>query len=173
LWTFWDGLTRTLWRGEFVSHLKPVASPAMDKFYTTSSTALLIAAAAAWAHRSRSGFLAEVRSPAARAGVNAIVWASVTVSALSLAGLSVAFDYGSSHYPSRDYPYSTSGRLIAGALVPFLIRYLEGFAFILRPLSRVVAPFIFVAWTSVMMTVSEVALTRHVLANPFNWFHLP
>jgi len=173
-WTFWDGLMRTFWRGEFVWHLTPIASPLVDTFYTMSSTVFLIAAAAAWAVRSRPGARARVAGAEAPTGVHATVWASVTLSVLCLAGLSVAFEYGpTSHYPSRDYPYFVSGRLIAGALVPFLILYVDGLAFLVRRLSRVGAPLVFVTSASVMMIASEVALTRHVFANPFNWFHLP
>src|SRR5262249_2545363 len=37
-----------------------------------------------------------------------------------LAVSSLAFDFGDCVYPSRENPYFVSGRLIAGALIPFL-----------------------------------------------------
>jgi hypothetical protein len=165
LWTFWDHLMRTLWRGEFVWHLEPIACAPLDAFYSISSTLLLVAAGIAWA----TG-----RSRVPDRTVHTAVWASVILSVLCLVVLSVSFEYGhSTSYPSPQFPYFTSGRLIAGALVPFLILYVDGLASLLSPLSRVAAPLLFVLLLSVAMTVSEVALTTPVFANAYNWFHLP
>jgi hypothetical protein len=161
-WTFWSGLMHTFWRGEFVWHLKRIASPVADTFYSISSLALLIAAAVSAVRRRWQGRAADEA-----------VWASVILSVLCLAVLSVWFQYGNSFYPSQKEPYFTSGRLIAGMLVPFLILYLEGVAFLLRPFSRVAGPLAFVLLTCVMMTVSEVTLSRDMFTNAYNWFYLP
>ncbi len=104
--------------------------------------------------------------------VSAAVWASVLVSAFCLAALSVWFEYGRCFYPSQKHPYFTSGRLIAGALVPFLVLYVDGVTFLMQRLCRVVGPLASLALTSLLMIVSEVVLTRHIFANPYNWFRL-
>ncbi len=171
LWTFWDGLMQTLWRGEFAWHLERIASAPVDAFYTISSTVLLIAAGVAWA----VGWVSHASDGETDPGgiVPTVVWASVVLSVLWLVALSVSFEYGDSHYPSREHPYFTSGRLIAGALVPFLVLYVDGLAFVLSPLSRVAGPLVFALLTSLAMTLSEVASTAHIFANPSNWFHLP
>lgn len=171
LWEFWDGLMRTLWRGELTWHIKPIASPMVDMFYTLSSTALLIAAAVALVVRARA--VPVPRPDRVRADTDTMVWASVILSVACLAALSVSFEYPRSFFPSQQYPYFALGRLIAGALVPFLVLYVDGVAFLTQRFSRVVGPLVFVASTSLLMTVSEVMLTRHIFANPYNWFHLP
>jgi hypothetical protein len=166
-WTFWSGLMETFWRGEFVWHARPIASAAVDGFYALSSLAFLIAAAVAWRVARRGG------ADAGPTAVRATAWASVLLSIASLIGLSVWFEYGRSFYPSRASPYFTSGRLIAGALVPFLVLYVEGIAFVLRPLSRVAGSLVVVGVIAVVMTASEIILTRPIFANPYNGFHLP
>jgi hypothetical protein len=172
-WAFWAGLMETFWRGEFVWHRKPIASPLADGFYAVSSMVLLMAAAAAWrrrkAYRQRTGDVAGM-DPAAEY----VVWASVMLSLLCLVGLSVSIEFSTSSSPSQAAPYFTSGRLIAGALLPFLILYVDGIAFLLKPVSRTVTgPLLFVALTITAMTLSEWALNRVVFANAYNWFHLP
>jgi hypothetical protein len=164
-WTFWDGLLRTLWRGEFVWHLKRIASPVADLFYTLSSTVGLIAAGAAWG--------LERRAPSARTDFRMIVWASVALSVLCLAVLSIAFEYNRSFYPSQSHPYFTSGRLMAGALVPFVVLWIEGLSLLVRGRERVGPLLAALAFVCVAITVSEVLLTRPALASPYNWFHLP
>ena len=168
---FWDSLMRTFWRGEFVWHLKPIANPALDTFYTLSSLALLIAAAVAW--RARNAAVTEREAgPNGDVAGHAAVWASVLLSLLCLVALSVSFEYGRSFYPSQHHPYFTSGRLIAGALVPFLVLYLDGIAFLMRPVAPVIGTLVVAASLSLVMTVSEMQLTWHIFANLDNWFHV-
>lgn len=173
LWTFWSDLMHKLWRGELRWHVEPLANPVADAFYAGSSTLLLLAAAASWV---RSRWAARVATPPVEAtgGVAAgTLWASVLLSVLSLGILSMAFDFGKSFYPATDHPFFTSGRLISGALIPFLILYVEGAAYLFRPWSRVAGPLAFVAATAAGVTVTEALLTRPLFANPLNWFHLP
>jgi hypothetical protein len=170
LWTFWSELLHKLWRGELRWHVDPLANPVADAFYAGSSTLLLLAAAVSWIRSRRVARPAEGASGGVALGT---LWASVSMSVLSLAVLSMAFDFGDSFYPSAEHPFFTSGRLISGALVPFLILYVEGVAYLFRPWSRVAGPLAFVALTAAGATVSEVLLTLPVFANPLNWFHLP
>lgn len=160
-WIFWSELMKSFWRGEFVWHGKAMAQPVLDNFYIISSTALLLLAACAWL-KGRKTSDADIS-----------VWSSVILSVLSLVWLSASFDYGRSIYPSKEAPYFTSGRLIAGALVPFLVLYVNGIAFLLRPLSRVVAPLLFIVLAIVVITKSEFVLSTTVFGSPYNWFHMP
>ena len=171
-WTFWDGVLRTLWRGELVWHLKRIASPVADVFYTFSSTVGLIAAGTAWGiERRRVPSVAT--APSVRIDFRVVVWASVALSFLCLVVLSISFDYNRSYYPSEAHPYFTSGRLIAGALVPFLFLWVEGLSFLLRGRERVKPLLVVLASICLAITVSEVLLTRPAISNPYNWFHLP
>jgi hypothetical protein len=163
LWTFWEGLMTTFWRGEFVWHLKPLAHGLMDGFYAISSAVLLSAAGALLLFR---------RSGAGRPPISTLLWLSCLISLACLALLSMAFDFGNSFYPSREHPFFTSGRLVSGMLVPFLVLYVNGAASLLRPPTRVPATLIVTAVICVMMLLSEIVLTLPIFENPYNWFHL-
>jgi hypothetical protein len=67
----------------------------------------------------------------------------------------------------------TSGRLIAGALVPFAVLYVEGIAVVLSAFARDVAVLVWVGLTVLVVTASDVILTTPVFASRYNWFHLP
>jgi len=151
-WTLWDGTLRTLWRGEFVWHLERIASPAADLFYVASSTLLLIAAAVRWHSDSRRrGAPNHDRcTPGQR-----MAWASVLLGLATLVALSASFDYGNCRFPSEEQPYFTAGRLVAGALIPFLALYVDGAALLLRPFSRVVGPLVFVGLTQLVQPVGR------------------
>ena len=99
-----------------------------------------------------------------------LVLAHVCMALLVL--LSLSFDFGNCPYPSREWPYFSSGRLMLGALVPFLIMYLGGLEVVLRWLrlswARVPALMIFAGF----MATSQLALSIDVFASQFNWFHL-
>lgn len=185
---FWKRLMPTLWRGEFRWHLNPIASPAADAFYLASSSILLFAAAvrnatSSWrAHRraaNEPGATEETTSGGATIA-RAMLWSSLGLSVLCLVALSAAFDYGACFYPSREFPYFASGRLIGSALVPFLVLYMDGAASLFQPLERMfggrarAAGALAIAISScVVMSVSEIQLTKPFFANPYNWFHLP
>jgi hypothetical protein len=172
LFEFWNHLVRTLWRGELIWHYAPMTHPLLDGFYTGSATLLLIAAALARGLRARPAVPDERTPRGAEEIVDPVVWASVLLSVLCLAVLSVSFEYGRSFYPSAEHPYFTSGRLVTGALVPFFVLYLDGLAFVMRPVARTVDPLVVVALVSLVMTVSDGALTAPIFASPDNWFHL-
>ena len=173
-WTFLNELMTTLWRGEFVWHLKPIANSVVDDFYAISSVVLLLlTAVASWKGRRVTAAKTGRDVQGVGAAVHMAVWGSLILSLLCLVCLSVWFEYGSSSYPSQKEPYFMSGRLIAGALVPFLVLYVDGASLLLRPFSRVLGPLFFLALTSLMITVSELALSTQIFANPYNWFHLP
>jgi hypothetical protein len=174
LWTFWSELMHKLWRGELRWHVAPLASAVADAFYAVSSLVLLlVAATCAIASRTSRGPSVTPEDRVPRRCASGAMWAAFLSSVLVLAGLSMAIDFGDSFYPSRDRPYLTSARLISGALVPFLVLYVEGVACATRRWSRVAGPLVLLAVIAAAMTLSELLLSRHVFANPYNWFHLP
>lgn len=185
LWMFWGELMQKFWRGGFVWRAIRMAHKEVDLFYVIASSVLLIAAAAmgivrryfpqnnAKLHNESEAGLRPMTVQQSDPIVMAMVWTSVVLSICSLAVLSIAFDFGNSSYPSVKHPYFTSGRLIIGMVVPFLILYVEGLAFLLKWLTGTIGPLVFVGLTCVIMTISEIALTWPVFPNEFNWFHLP
>ncbi len=96
----------------------------------------------------------------------------IIVSVLFLAVLSIIYDFGKCHYPSRELPYFVSGRLILGVLLPFLVIYLDGLERVCYRLSKKINPLIVLVIIVALITYSELALTINVFASQYNWFHL-
>src|SRR5438552_10338642 len=160
---FLGELTRTFWRGEFVCHLEPVASPAADLFYVGSTGVFLAASAVA---------LWQGTSDVRRRGVLSMSCFVLGASVLLLAASSLAFDFDDSWAPSRASPYFVAGRLVGGALVPFVLLYLDGLEHALSWARLRIDPLVVVALIAAAITLSEIANTLAVFQSPYNWFHL-
>jgi hypothetical protein len=166
-WTFLTDLLPTFWRGELAWHRATLASRGADLFYAGSSIPALLLAALGLRGRSAAGGarLAE-----------GLAFAAVLASAALLAGLSLMFAFTDATNPSAERPYFTQGRLIAGALVPFLLLYLRGIQVATSRLPgrwAAVAGWACTAAVVAVVGASELHLTRDVFASPYNWFHLP
>jgi hypothetical protein len=89
-----------------------------------------------------------------------------------MAAISLPYDFQECVYPSRAAPYFVSGRIIIGALLPFVVMYLSGLEYLLRPLGKYLHP-IFplllicagILWAEA--TIAEVAFRSH-----FNFYSL-
>ena len=160
---FLGELTRTFWRGEFVWHLKPIASPAADLFYVGSTGVFLAASAVA---------LWQGTSDVRRRVVLSMSFFVLGTSVLLLAASSVVFDFDDSWAPSRASPYFVAGRLVGGALVPFVLLYLDGLGHALSWARLRIDPLVVVALIAAAITSSEIAITLPVFESPYNWFHL-
>jgi hypothetical protein len=158
---FISELTKTFWRGEFIWHTRIIASAFMDNFYVITSVFFLIALILGKAVPDRP-------CRTIMAGSLFIVIFSVAF----LVFMSMRYDFGVCIYPSRDKPYFTSGRLIAGAVLPFLFLYVEGLRRILFKLRLDSALLFAVGIIVSAITISEIVLSWSVFASPYNWFHL-
>lgn len=165
---FWDELTKTYCCGELTWHAKELSSKSFDLFYTASSFVFisisLISSLKKWGNK---------RDTKAYRFVNGSNFFVLFLSIAFLIFLSMYFDFGDSHYPSRDYPYMCSGRLISGSLIPFLILYIDGIHVILKRCSNLLYPFIVVLIIISLITYSEISLNAPVFESQYNWFHLP
>ena len=85
--------------------------------------------------------------------------------------LSVKYDFDDCLYPSRAYPFFTSGRLMLGALVPFLLLFAFGMDCLLKRLGEA-AKFLALAALLIFMLASEIATDWRIFPNAYNWFHL-
>jgi hypothetical protein len=75
-------------------------------------------------------------------------------------------------YPSRGFPYMTAGRLILGALIPFLLLFLYGLDYGLRgPENNWRWP-VALGGVILFMLVSEIVTDWPVFFSQYNWFHL-
>jgi hypothetical protein len=161
---FLQGLCATFWRGELYWYASPHRLAWADMFYCIATPMALLAALAGWTIRP-SPTLRRERPLAI------VLIALIVLSVLFLAALSARFDYGNSFFPSRNFPYFATGRLMIGALGPLAILYVAGLS-ALAPAecSRLV----FVGLLSLTLLVcvaSEAALVPDVFASPHNWFH--
>jgi hypothetical protein len=173
--TFWHSLLSTLWRGEIVWYSQPVAHQWMDCFYSLSSAALWLGAMAAWAmawRRARRGAAPEAGDRSRLSIVHAVIWTSPLLAILSLVVLSLTWDFGDFYFPSREHPFFTQGRLVAGQLVPLMILYVEGIAFLMRRLSPIRGTIAVVAVIAGTMLASEAMSTAPVFSSAWNWFHV-
>ena len=162
---FWSELMARFWRGEFVWGLTPLASPAMDAFYGISSAVLIGVAVMSLLPRF---------SRASGTGREALLLGAVSFLAAVgyLAVLSVWFDFGQCWYPSRALPYFTSGRLILGALIPFLMLYLHGLDWAARRLKCEGLRWWLLAGIALSAGGSQIALNQVAFFSAYNWFHL-
>jgi hypothetical protein len=94
------------------------------------------------------------------------------VSAAFVFILTIAYDFEGCAYPSRELPFLTSGRLILGALVPFLILYLIGLGAILDRLKIGRYRWVALAVILAIALGSGILLTRNVFASAFNFYHM-
>jgi hypothetical protein len=159
-------LIETFWRGEFVWHLDTIASPSADFVYVSTSCLFVLASIHGLAVDRRSA------DPGWR-WIGSLSVAILVLDVAFLAAISISFDFGTSWYPSQEYPFLASGRLIGGGLIPFLMLYVDGMSRILSRVPGRVHPIAVVALLSLFMLASEISLSWRVFHSAFNWFHLP
>jgi hypothetical protein len=164
LWTFLSGLMATFWQGEFVWHRQPLALPVADVIYFVLSIFLVGLALAKLLPRSQNP-----TTPQRQA-----LWLGFACFAAAVAFLgflSIIYDFQDCYYPSRAHPYFTSGRLMLGALIPFLLLFTFGLDQLLKKFSDA-AKFSVLATIILFMLATEIATDWPVFSNPYNWFHM-
>jgi hypothetical protein len=158
LWIFVSGNLATFWQGEFLWHREPLALPGVDLFYVVL-TGLALAFALA----------GTLRRPAPRAAL----WFSGACLAALLgffALLSVKYDFQDCFYPSREHPFFTSGRLMLGALIPFLLLFTFGLDQAMQKFSSAIK-FAVLAALLLFMLAAEITIDWPIFPNAYNWFH--
>ncbi len=166
---FWSQLMARFWRGEFVWGLEPLASPAVDAFYWVSSLVLSVMAAISLFPRATpvNTFVNQEQRQ-----VVILALCSFFGCVVYLALLSMVFDFGECAYPSRALPYFTSGRLLLGALIPFLIIYLQGMNWALQRLKFGWLRWWLLAAMGIMIAGSQIDIDQVAFSSAYNWFHL-
>ncbi len=162
---FWNDLMPTFWRGEIVWHLRPIVSKKLDIFFSMSSLVFISAAAIA------SLFKKSAFSGGKRFIIN-MSFSVFLFSVIFLAGLSTFYDFGTCFAPSRHYPYFTSGRLMLGILIPFLILYVEGLSVVLGCIKQFLKPITAIMIIVASITCVEILLTWRIFGVAYNWFHM-
>jgi Predicted membrane protein (DUF2142) len=162
-WIFWSDLIASFWRGEVNWHGQLLRWRAADGFYAISS--LLFVPAAIVGLRKQPGLTLFQR----QAIGSAVLIFLAGVAFLLL--LSIQFDFGNCINPSRAHPYFTSGRLLIGALIPFVVCYVYGFNWLCSRINAAL-PLILLGFVVLFVTVSEIFVNRSVFVSEHNWFHL-
>jgi hypothetical protein len=164
LWTFLSGLIATFWQGEILWDRKPLALPSADMIYVLSSIIFVGIALLNLLPHSKNATMAQRRA----------LWfgffcfaAAVTF----LGFLSTIYDFHDCFYPSREHPYFTSGRLMLGALIPFLLLFVYGLDRALKKFSNA-AKFSALTGLVLFMLVTEITIDWPIFPNPYNWFHM-
>ena len=160
-WYFTSTLSRNFWRGEITWHGTPRVSW-IDGLYLFSTG--VFAAAFLW-----HVFRQEDR-PLAERFADRCSLAIVCFSVFFLICLSLRYDFGTTYYPSRALPYFVSGRLIIGALVPFLVIYLRGLELLWKRALPRVSPLLPVLALVVCIAITESLALRPVFASPYNFY---
>jgi hypothetical protein len=167
-WFFISKLIGRFWCGEMLWGGQPLTWSVSDAFYVYSSILLLsVAGINAFAKRRLDGF---------GAVMSAINFACIIAGIIILAFLSISFNFhDDSWYPSLGKPYFTSGRLISGALVPFLCLYVEGVAIIVFRISRLIRrkinPLVVLGILCASIMICEICIKAPVFASNYNFFH--
>jgi hypothetical protein len=165
LFFFLAELTKTFWRGEIIWREQRMSHFLADLFYCISTAIFLPAALAAI-------ILDKSEAAKQRRFIFTASALVVAMSVLFLAFASTRYEFGDFVYPSREHPYFSSGRLIAGVILPFLLLYITGLNFILTKLRLASRLLVVVIVVVAAITISEIALTLPVFSSPCNWYHL-
>lgn len=165
LWIYLSGQMGTFWQGELWWHGQRLCLPGTDTIYTLLSIVLVGAALPAlWPRYTSSG---PERAQALQFGL------ACFVAGLAFFGLmSIAYDYHGFHNPSREHPYFEAGRMILGALIPFLLLFLCGLDRLLNRFGVAVKLVTLVVMISAMLAL-EITTDWPVFGSAYNWFHLP
>ncbi len=163
-WTFASELTGTFWQGEISWHRAPLVPLFLKAVCTILSFGFVGIALAAL--RPRSVAATQPQREALWAGF----WSFAGLAAL-FAFLSISYDFHDCPYPSREHPYFTSGRLMLGALIPFLLLFVFGMDCALKKFGGR-AKFLALAGLVLFMLISEIATDWPVFPSQYNWFHM-
>jgi hypothetical protein len=159
-WTFVSDLLVTFWQGEFHWHGSPLDLPLPDAIYVVLTLSFVAMALMTF----RAAHVEQRRALLLSLGC-------LLAGIAFLGYLSIAYDFGICPNPSREHPYFTAGRLILGALIPFLLLFLSGVDFLLRDLEKKWALPIALTAIILFMLVSEVITDWPVFASQYNWYH--
>jgi hypothetical protein len=163
-WIFIHDLLSTFWQGEILWHRRPLALPSVDLVYVVLTLILTGVALA--------NLLSKPKT--ATAPQREALWFGLAcfVAVIAFSGfLSIIYDFHDCFYPSREHPYFTSGRLMLGALIPFLLAFVHGIDVALKKCGEAAKFFALVAMI-LFMLASEITVDWRIFPNAYNWFHM-
>ena len=165
LWSYVSGQLGTFWQGELWWGGPRLCLPGTDTIYTLLSLTLLAAALPTLSPR-----LSNVTSAQSRVWQLALACFTTELGFFGL--MSIVYDFHNCPNPSREHPYFEAGRMMLGALIPFLLLFVYGLDRVLNRFGRTVKFITLMAMLGAMLTL-EIATDRPAFSSEYNWFHLP
>ena len=162
-WTYLRGELVTFWQTEFTWHDEPIASYALNNIYVAMTLFLLSLAVIFLFQRSTA--------PSQRKALW-LAFASFMASLVFFALASIIYDFHDCPNPSREHPYFRAGRMLLGALIPFLLLFVYGLDRALSFTKRRWPRWLALAGIVLFMLISEIVTDRPAFSNEYNWFHL-
>ncbi len=162
---FLTQLGRSFWRGEYSWHALPMRSVWADWFYLVSSAILVLLFAIDLMQRRKT-----ISSLQGTIGFQSLFLVGSSI--LFLAVISLPYDFHDCAYPSRLYPYFVSGRIISGAMLPFILMYAAGLDLFARFFRRWIPATALIGCLLLLITVSEIRVRRAAFSSPYNFFAL-
>ncbi|MGA2030038.1 MAG: hypothetical protein ABSG87_08195, partial [Verrucomicrobiota bacterium] len=160
-WYFFSGCISTFWQGEFVWNNVRLALPWVNMIYIIASTVLVTVALLNLLLYSNTTIALQRQ----------VLWFGFCCFASTVAFLgflSIIYNFHHCVYPSVEYPYFTSGRLMLGALIPFLLLFVYGLDCVLPPSLK----FLVLTGIIIFMLITEITTDWPIFPNPYNWFHM-
>ena len=163
-WTYLSGQLGTFWQGEFEWLNQPMALFGTDNLYAVLTLLLLAATLPA--------SLPRFSKTAPHNPALPLSMACFIAGLVFFGFLSVIYDFHNCPNPSREHPYFQAGRMILGALIPFLLLFVYGLERTLNHFGSAAKWIALAAMISAML-VLEIATDCPVFPNEYNWYHLP
>jgi hypothetical protein len=164
-WTFLSQLMATFWQGEFWWHRQPLGLPAVNAIYVITS--ICFTGFAVCALFSQRMTMTKSQRQALWFGL----W-NCAAAVFFLGFISIIYDFHDCFTPSPKFPYLTSGRMMLGVLIPFLLLYLYGLDHLLKSVkNKWVRPLILFCMV-LFMLISEITTDWTVFSSQYNWFHM-
>jgi len=159
LWIFLSGNLATFWQDEKLWHGQRLSLASANGVYILSSIIFLAVAA----------FQFKKTDPAQRR-VLLFAFASIAVAFALFGFSSIIYDFHDCVYPSRDFPYFTSGRLMLGMLIPFLLLFAFGLDSVFKKCGFFWKMIVLVLFLLFMLG-TEIATDWPIFHSQYNWFN--
>jgi Predicted membrane protein (DUF2142) len=165
LWEFFARLFSTFWQGEIWWHGWPLNLPSVSAIFVIVTICFLLFALTGIFWKT-TGLSFEQCTE-----LRFCFWLLIFQIGFFIF-ISVRYNFGSCIYPSQEFPYLASGRLLLGALIPFLLLFLYGIEFLLRDVkNKFVRPAVLAGFT-LFMLISEIITDWSVFQSQYNWYHM-
>jgi hypothetical protein len=162
IWIYLSGQLSTFWQGEMWWHHQPLSLEPANLFYTMLSIAFVVVTMFKLLRGSKTAVPRHA------------LWFALICCIAELAFfafLSVIYDFHDCQNPSREHPYFHAGRMMLGALIPFLLLFVYGLDQLLNRFGNKIK-FAALGLLLAAMITFEIVTDWPVFFSQYNWYHL-